>query len=103
MAVFFPDRPQRIKSNGMVNVRGIKINHVIQPALRHKIKHFFGEFAVGVDYCHSATGPDIGNGQVFQHRRFTDAGFPDNVKMTPAVVGFDAETAFFSPKISLGE
>jgi len=81
----------------------IEVNDVIDSIAGDEINHVLNGVAQRINHGDTPPDFDILDDHVFQRRGFARAGFTDQIHVPSAVVGFDAETAFFSPKISLGE
>ena len=76
---------KEVKPNGVLRIRGVEINDIINTVPRNVIQNVFGEIAVRVNQANAMTQGDVLNEKVAQKRRLPRSGFANDVKMLPAV------------------
>src|SRR3989304_1447752 len=93
----------RVKSNRKLNIRRIKIDHVVNPLFRNVIKELFGGIAVRIHKTNAFAGLYVLDGHIFQNRGLAHAGLSDDVHVFAPVLALYSESGSLVAKICLRE
>ncbi len=97
------NRFQNIKPERIIQIRGIKINDIIQTAGWDKIQNLFGRIPVRVNVGAAMPGLDVADNHIFHQIRLAHSGLSQNIHMPAAVVGFNAKTPLLIAEIRKGK
>lgn len=86
------DDLENVKADGIAAIGGIKIANIVDPVGGDEVQEDFAKITVRVDDSDTFAFFEVINGHVGDEGGFTGAGFTDNVKMAPAIGGFEAES-----------
>ena len=73
--------PQGIVAERLVRIRRVQIDHVLPPRRRDSCRNARHEIAVRVDKGQAVAAFQVLERHVLKERRFTRAGFPDDVEV----------------------
>ena len=80
-----------VKTDVVVGIGRIKIDHVVNALVRDLLEQAFHQFSVRVHHGNAFAVRDVLDDHVVEERALAGAGLPDHVRMLPPVIPPDAE------------
>ena len=100
MLVIRVDRFKDVESHGIISIRRVEINHIINPVRRYPVEETFYRFSVRVNKTHTVAVVDVLYGHILHHACLSHAGLSNDIHMAPPIVLFDAKCRFPIAKAS---
>ena len=94
---------KHVEGDGVIQIGGIEINHVLNAVLGNPAKHLFGRVAVRIDVADTVAFLNIGVRQILEEGRFAHPRLPDRVNVSATVISLNAKNLHLISKIRFRE
>src|ERR1035437_697098 len=91
MLVLWVNQLEHIKTDMVIRIGRIEINHVFQTVLWYSREHSLHELAVRVNHANTLAILDVLNNHIEHQNGFTGTGFSENINMLTSVFALDAK------------
>ena len=94
---------QHIERNGKIRIRRVKVYHVVDAIIRNVIQNLLNKISMRINERKSMSVHNVRDDHVFNERRLSHSGFPDDVHVTATIVKPNTKHALRVSKVCCRE